>query len=458
MPATWLPTLPRLAAAQDAGVLTVSAGDTAWVLMSTALVLLMVPGLAFFYGGLVRTKSALNTMLMSLGALGLVTVQWVLVGYSLAFGPGPSWIGGLDWLGFMGVGTAPNPTYSAQLPHVLFAAFQAMFAGITVALFSGAIIDRMRFVAYLTFGVIWTTIIYDPLAHWVWGDGGWLRQLGALDFAGGTVVHISAGTTAVVLALFLGPRRDFKRIPNVPHNVPFALLGAGLLWFGWFGFNAGSALAADGIAANAVVTTHAAAAAGMITWLVLELAKGGRATAVGAATGAVVGLVAITPAAGFVTPLSALAMGALAAPFSFIALHYRPKTRLDDTLDVFACHGVAGIMGAVLTGVFASKAVNPAGADGLLHGNADLLGVQLIAVVATIAFAGLASTGILYALQAIMRLRVSVDVEVQGIDIAEHGEEAYHGGDLSDLTGRKTALGDAVVLTAKELAGVPRVA
>lgn len=458
MPATLLSTLPLLAAAQDAAAPTVSAGDTAWVLMSTALVLLMVPGLAFFYGGLVRTKSALNTMLMSLGALGVVTVQWVLFGYSLAFGPGPSWIGGFEWLGFMGVGTAPNPTYSALLPHVLFAAFQAMFAGITVALFSGAIIDRMRFVAYLTFGVIWTTIIYDPLAHWVWGDGGWLRKLGALDFAGGTVVHISAGTTAVVLALFLGPRRDFKRIPNVPHNVPFALLGAGLLWFGWFGFNAGSALAADGIAANALVTTHSAAAAGMITWLVLELVKGGRATAVGAATGAVVGLVAITPAAGFVTPLSALAMGALAAPFSFFALHYRPRTRLDDTLDVFACHGVAGIMGAVLTGVFASKTVNPAGADGLLHGNAGLLGVQIIAVVATIAFAGITSTGILYALQSVMRLRISVDVEVQGIDIAEHGEEAYHGGDLSDLTGRKTALGDAVVLTAKELAGVPRVA
>lgn len=449
--------LPVLAAAQPEAP-AISPGDTAWVLISTALVLLMVPGLAFFYGGLVRTKSALNTMLMSLGALGVVTVQWVLFGYSLAFGPGSAWIGGFEWVGFAGVTGAPNPTYTALLPHVLFAAFQAMFAGITVALFSGAIIDRMRFVAYLAFGVIWTTIIYDPLAHWVWGDGGWLRKLGALDFAGGTVVHISAGTTAVVLALFLGPRRDFKRIPNVPHNVPFALLGAGLLWFGWFGFNAGSALAADGIAANALVTTHTAAAAGMITWLVLELSKGARATAVGAATGAVVGLVAITPAAGFVTPLSALLMGAIAAPFSFFALHYRPKTRLDDTLDVFACHGVAGIMGAVLTGVFASKAVNPAGADGLLHGNPGLVGVQVLAVVATVAFAAIASTAILLALQAVMALRVPVEVEVQGIDLAEHGEEAYHGGDLSDLTGRKTALGDAVVISATDLARVPRVA
>jgi Amt family ammonium transporter len=451
------PVLPLLAAAQ-AEAPAISAGDTAWVLMSTALVLLMVPGLAFFYGGLVRTKSALNTMLMSLGALGVVTVQWVLFGYSLAFGPGSSWIGGLDWVGFSGVAMTPNPTYAPVLPHVLFAAFQAMFAGITVALFSGAIVDRMRFVAFLSFGVIWTTIIYDPLAHWVWGDGGWLRRLGALDFAGGTVVHISAGTTAVVLALFLGPRRDFKRVPNVPHNVPFALLGAGLLWFGWFGFNAGSALAADSIAANALVTTHAAAAAGMITWLVLELVKGGRATAVGAATGAVVGLVAITPGAGFVTPLSALLMGALAVPFSFFALHFRPKTRLDDTLDVFACHGVAGIMGAVFTGVFATKAVNPLGADGLLHGNPALVGVQLLAVVATIAFAAITSTGILFALQFVMRLRVAVDVEVHGIDLAEHGEEAYHGGDLSDLTGRRTSLGDAVVLSATDLARAPRVA
>ncbi|MBL0940672.1 MAG: ammonium transporter [Gemmatimonadaceae bacterium] len=428
---------------------TIVAGDTAWILVSAALVLLMVPGLAFFYGGLVRTKSALNTMLMSLGALSVVTVQWVLFGYSLAFGPGSSWIGGFAHAGFAGVTAVPNPTYSAGLPHLLFAAFQAMFAGITVALFSGAIVDRMRFAAYLTFGLIWTTLVYDPLAHWVWGAGGWLRELGALDFAGGTVVHISAGTTAVVLALVLGPRRDFKRIPNVPHNVPFALLGAGLLWFGWFGFNAGSALAADGIAANALVTTHAAAAAGLVTWVAIEFLRNRRATAVGAATGAVVGLVAITPAAGFVTPLSALAMGTLAVPFSFFALHYRPKTRLDDTLDVLACHGVAGVTGAVLTGVFATKAVNPAGADGLLAGNPSLLGIQAIAVVATIAFAALASFVILSALRLVMPLRVPVEVEVEGIDLSEHGEEAYHGGDLSDLTGRKTALGDAVVLPAE---------
>jgi len=434
-------------------VSTVSSGDTAWVLISTALVTLMVPGLAFFYGGLVRQKSALNTMLMSLGALAVVTVQWVLFGYSLAFSPGSSFIGGFDFVGLQGVTGAPNPTYAAALPQLLFAAFQAMFAGITVALFSGAVIDRMRFVGYLLFGVIWTTLIYDPLAHWVWGDGGWLRTLGALDFAGGTVVHISAGVTALVLAVMMGPRRDFKRVPTVPHSVPFALLGSGLLWFGWFGFNAGSALAADGVAATALVTTHASASAALVTWIALETWRGGRATAVGAATGAVVGLVAITPAAGFVSPLAAIAIGALAAPCSYFALQYRSKTRVDDTLDVFACHGVAGIAGAVLTGVFASKSVNPNGADGLLAGNPQLIGVQLLAVVATIAFAAVGSIGILTALRAVMPLRIPVDAELMGIDISEHGEEAYHGSDLSDLTGRRTQLGDSVVLPAHELLG-----
>ncbi len=431
----------------------VSSGDTAWVLISTALVTLMVPGLAFFYGGLVRQKSALNTMLMSLGALAVVTVQWVLFGYSLAFSPGSSFIGGFDFVGLQGVTGAPNPTYAAALPQLLFAAFQAMFAGITVALFSGAVIDRMRFVGYLLFGVIWTTLIYDPLAHWVWGDGGWLRTLGALDFAGGTVVHISAGVTALVLAVMMGPRRDFKRVPTVPHSVPFALLGSGLLWFGWFGFNAGSALAADGVAATALVTTHASASAALVTWIALETWRGGRATAVGAATGAVVGLVAITPAAGFVSPLAAIAIGALAAPCSYFALQYRSRTRVDDTLDVFACHGVAGIAGAVLTGVFASKSVNPNGADGLLAGNPQLIGVQLLAVVATIAFAAVGSIGILTALRAVMPLRIPVDAELMGIDISEHGEEAYHGSDLSDLTGRRTQLGDSVVLPAHELLG-----
>lgn len=429
----------------------ISAGDTAWMLVASGLVLLMVPGLAFFYGGLVRSKSALNTMLMSLAALSLITVQWVLFGYSLAFGDGTSWIGSLAWAGMRGVDGGANPTYAAALPHIVFAAFQGMFAGIAVALFSGAVIDRMRFAAYLVFGLLWSTLVYDPLAHWVWGDGGWLRSMGALDFAGGTVVHISAGVTALVLALVLGPRREFGRTPNVPHNVPFALLGAGLLWFGWFGFNAGSALAADGIAANALMTTHTCAAAALITWLLIEYSRTGRATAVGAATGAVVGLVAITPAAGFVTPLSALAVGMLAAPCSFYALQFRSKTQVDDTLDVFACHGVAGVVGALLTGVFASKAVNPNGADGLLAGNPQLLGIQALAVSATIVFVGAASVTILTALRRVMPLRVSVDAELSGIDVAEHGEEAYHDGDLSDLAGRRVSLGEAVALPVRDI-------
>ncbi len=432
----------------------ISAGDTAWVLVSTALVLVMVPGLAFFYGGLVRGKSALNTMLMSIGALAVITVQWVLVGYSLAFGEGSRWIGDFSFFGLLGVGAEGGP-YASGIPHVLFAAFQGMFAGIAVALFSGAVVERMRFTAYLVFGVLWSTFVYDPLAHWVWGEGGWLRELGALDFAGGTVVHISAGVTALVLARMLGPRRDFGRMATVPHNVPFTLLGAGLLWFGWFGFNAGSALGASGVAANALLTTHAGAAAGIVGWLVCEMWRSGRATAVGAATGAVVGLVAITPAAGFVTPLGALAIGALSAPLSFLALHARAKSQVDDTLDVFACHGVAGISGALLTGVFATTTVNPDGTNGALYGNVGLLWVQAVAVVATMLFAAVASVAILALVRAIMPARVPVSAEVMGIDLSEHGEEAYHGSDLSDLTGKRVSLGEPVLLPARDLALEP---
>lgn len=427
-----------------------SPGDTAWVLISTALVLVMVPGLAFFYGGLVRGKSALNTMLMCIGALAIITVQWVVFGYSLAFGPGSRWLGDLSYLGLSGVGSAGGP-YAAGIPHVLFAAFQGMFAGIAVALFSGAIVERMRFGAFLIFGVLWSTLIYDPLAHWVWGEGGWLRELGALDFAGGTVVHISAGVTAIVLAVTLGPRRDFGRVATVPHNVPFTLLGAGLLWFGWFGFNGGSALAADGVASNALLTTHAGASAGVVAWLLCELLRSGRATAVGAATGAVVGLVAITPAAGFVTPMGALAIGLLSAPLSFAALHLRARSRVDDTLDVFACHGVAGISGALLTGIFATTTVNAAGADGALAGNWSLLGAQTIAVVATMAFVGAASFALVSLLRLVMPVRVDVDAELRGVDISEHGEEAYHGNDLSDFTGRRLSLNEPIVIPAADV-------
>jgi Amt family ammonium transporter len=432
----------------------ISAGDTAWVLISTALVMLMVPGLALFYGGLVRGKNALNSMMMSLAPLGIVTVQWVLIGYSLSFAPGNGFIGGLSFWGFNAVGAGANPTYAATIPHVAFAMFQAMFAIITVALISGAVVERMRFPAYLAFGVLWTTLVYDPLAHWVWGDGGWLRTLGALDFAGGTVVHVSAGTAALVAAMVLGKRHVVGRAPLVPHSVPFTLFGAGLLWFGWFGFNAGSALTASDLAALAFASTHTAAAAGLTAWVLIDLIRTGKTTAVGAATGAVIGLVAITPAAGFVSTRSGLLIGALAAVASYTAMQIRARTTLDDTLDVFACHGVAGIFGALLTGVFASKVVNPAGADGLIHGGGfHQVGVQALAVLVTMVLSGGLTAGILVALQAVMKVRSSIASEVIGLDSSEHGEEAYHAGDLGEMGGSAGALGHGVVLIRP---GVPK--
>jgi Amt family ammonium transporter len=430
----------------------ISAGDTAWVLISTALVMLMVPGLALFYGGLVRQKNALNTFMMSLSALGIVSVQWVLAGYSLSFGPGSSWLGSLAWWGLGGVGAAPNPAYAGTIPHLAFAAFQAMFAAITVALISGAVVERVRFSAYLLFVLAWTTLVYDPLAHWVWGDNGWLHSLGALDFAGGTVVHVSAGTAALVAAIMLGQRRAIGRGALVPHNVPFTLLGAGLLWFGWFGFNAGSALGASAVAVNAFVTTHAAAASALTAWLLLDLWRNGRTTAVGAATGAVVGLVAITPAAGFVTPRAALAIGALAAATSYAAMNLRARTRIDDALDVFACHGVAGIVGAMLTGVFATTTVNAAGANGLLAGNPAQLGVQAIAVLATMALSGGLTAGIIVTLRALMPIRATLHDELAGLDASDHGEEAYHAGDLGELAGGAPLSGVILIQDAEELA------
>jgi Amt family ammonium transporter len=435
----------------------ISGADTAWVLVSSALVMLMVPGLALFYGGLVRGKSSLNTLMMSIAALGVVGLQWVLCGYSLAFAPGSALVGSLAWAGFAGVGAAPNAAYAPSIPHLAFALFQAMFAAITAALVSGAVVERLRFRAYLVFAALWTTLVYDPLAHWVWGDGGWLRALGALDFAGGTVVHISAGTSALVAAVMLGRRRDVARAPIVPHNVPFTVVGAGLLWFGWFGFNAGSALSAGALAASAFAATHVAAAAALVTWMLLDLVRIGRSTAVGAATGAVAGLVAITPAAGYVTPVAGIAVGALGAAAAYGAILLRPRTRIDDALDVFACHGVAGVTGALLTGVFATKLVNPAGADGLLYGNAHQLVVQLAAVGVAIAFSGGMTMVVLGAVRAVMALRVPAADEIAGVDLSEHGEEAYHGGDIGELAGRPVRLGDSVLLPASEVraAGVP---
>src|SRR5438309_604567 len=425
---------------------TLSAGDTSWVLVSSALVLLMTVGLAFFYGGLVRPKNALNTMMMSVVALGVIGVQWMLVGYSIAFSPGNGWLGGLSWLGLNNVGLEPNATYSATIPLQAHAMFQGMFAIITPALISGAIVERMRFRGYIVFLVLWATLIYDPLAHWVWGSGGWLLKRGALDFAGGTVVHISAGVSALVAAWFLGPRRDYRRVPIAPHNVPLVLLGAGLLWFGWFGFNAGSALAANGLAALAFVNTNTAAAAALVTWAALDLIRTGKITAVGAATGLVVGLVGITPAAGYVKPLSGLLIGVLAAVVSYTAIQIRSRTKLDDALDVFSCHGLAGMAGALLTGVFATKLVNPAGGDGLLAGNAAQLGVQLLAVVAAAAFAAAGTAVILKFLQVTIGARAGVSEESAGLDLSQHGEEAYFGSDLGSAAGTGSSLGGSVVV------------
>jgi Amt family ammonium transporter len=393
--------------------------DVAWMLVATALVLLMTPALAFFYGGLVRSKNALNTMMMSVAALGFVGVAWALVGYSLAFAPGSSLVGDLSRALLAGVGLEPQGT----IPQLLFMAYQATFAIITAALISGAIVERMRFPVYLAFITLWSLVVYAPVAHWVWG-GGFLARLGALDFAGGTVVHVNAATAALVAALVIGQRKDYARQAILPHNVPFVLLGAGLLWFGWFGFNAGSALAANASASLAFVNTMLAPAATLVTWTIVDLLRNRKATAVGAATGIVVGLVAITPAAGFISPMAALVLGMLAAFPSYYTLVYRARTGLDDSLDVVAAHGMGGTVGALLTGVFASKAWNGT-ADGLLFGNPAQLGIQALGVLATIAYSGAASFALLKLIGLVTPLKVATKEEGLGLDVSQHGEEAY---------------------------------
>jgi Amt family ammonium transporter len=412
---------------QDAAPAVVPA-DTAWMLVSTALVLLMTPALAFFYGGLVRSKNSLNTMMMSFAALGVVGVVWALLAYSLAFADGTAWIGGGTNVLLAGVGTEAKGT----IPHVLFMAYQGTFAIITAALISGAVVERMRFGPYLAFIALWTVLVYAPVAHWVWG-GGWLMSRGVLDFAGGTVVHINAGVSALVAALVLGERKDYGRQAILPHNVPFVLLGAGLLWFGWFGFNGGSALAANELAALAFTNTFLAPMATLVVWVLLDYFRTGRATAVGGATGIVIGLVAITPAAGFISPTSALLLGALAAFPSYFAIVARSRTRLDDSLDVFAGHGIGGITGALLTGVFAAKAWNSAGNDGLLAGNPGQLGVQALGVASSIIYAAVATFVILKVLGLVTALRPALRAEGLGLDVTQHGEEAYASGEGSIL-------------------------
>ena len=401
------------------------------MLVCTALVLLMTPALGFFYGGMVRSKNALNTLMMSFTALGPVAVVWALVGYSLAFAPGSAAIGSLAHAGLRGVGLEPQGT----IPHLLFMAYQGTFAIITAAIISGAVVERLRFSAYLAFIMIWVLAVYSPVAHWVWG-GGFLAKAGALDFAGGAVVHVNAAAAALVAALVVGPRKDYGRHAMLPHNVPFTLLGAGLLWFGWFGFNAGSALAASTTAVLAFVNTLLAPAAALATWTALDLWREGRVTAVGAATAIVVGLVAVTPAAGFVGPVAALMLGALAAVPSYFALIYRARTTLDDSLDVVAAHGLGGATGAILTGVFADPAWS-GGASGLLAGNLWQVAIQLGSVLLVAAYSAGATFGILKLLALVMPLRISSKVEGVGLDVTEHGEEAYTGGDGAILVSPK---------------------
>ena len=396
--------------------------DTAWMLTSTALVLLMTPALAFFYGGLFRSKNALNTMMMSFISLGFVGILWALAGYSLAFSTGNAWIGDLSNAMLRGVGLEAKGT----IPHALFMAYQGTFAIITAALISGAIVERMRFSAYVAFISLWAIVVYSPIAHWVWG-GGWLAQWGALDFAGGTVVHVNAAVAAVVAAVVVGKRTGYPSSSMLPHNVPFVLLGAGLLWFGWFGFNSGSALAASPIAGLAFVTTMLAPAATLVVWTILDVMRSGKPTAVGAATAIVVGLVAITPAAGFISPMNAILLGGFAAIPSYLALQIRAKTSLDDSLDVLAAHGVGGTVGALLTGVFAEKALNTVG-DGLLYGNPKQVLIQGAAVLAAIVYSGVMSFVLLKLIGLVLPLRASVTDEGDGLDVTQHGEEAYiHG-------------------------------
>jgi Amt family ammonium transporter len=405
-----------------------NSGDTAWVLTSTALVLLMtIPGLAFFYGGLVRRKNVLSILMQCFIILCVISLQWMLFGYSLAFGPSfHGIIGNLDWAGLNGVGAAPNPAYAATIPHSIFMIFQAMFAVITPALIIGAYAERVKFPAFLLFTILWSTFVYDPLAHWVWSTGGWLKALGGLDFAGGIVVHVSSGISALVLAIMLGKRIGYNHKPIRPHNLPFTVLGGALLWFGWFGFNAGSALAADGIAANAFVTTHMATAAAGLTWALIEWWQNGSPTILGAVTGAVAGLVAVTPACGFVNPMNAMFIGIMVAMICYLAVAViKAKLGYDDALDAFGVHGVGGTVGTIATGIFAQKAVNAAGADGLLFGNVHQLLVQGLMVVVAVVFAAVMTFVIFKIVDAIIGMRVEENNEVIGLDLTQQSEAAY---------------------------------
>lgn len=425
--------LPAIAFA-DSGA-SVDTGDTAFMFVSTVLVFIMTPGLALFYGGMVRKKNVLNTMMNSFIIMALISIQWVVIGYTIAFGPDKGGLfGSLDWIGLKGIGGAPNADYAGTIPQSLFVLFQMMFAIITPALITGSFAERMRFPAFLVFVLLWATLVYDPLAHWVWGVGGWLRNLGALDFAGGTVVHISSGIAGLVAALTLGKRKGYKTTPMIPHNIPFVLIGGALLWFGWFGFNAGSACTANGVAMNAFLVTNTSAAAAALSWVIIEWLHHGKPTLLGAVTGAVVGLVAITPAAGFVNAISSIIIGLVVSPLCYFAISVvKAKLGYDDSLDAFGCHGIGGMWGALATGLFATKEVNPLGNNGLFFGNPAQLGVQALSVLVTIVLSAVVTFAILKVISLFMKLRATEQEEDEGLDTAQHGEDAY-----PDFTSQET--------------------
>jgi len=401
-------------------------GDTVFVLMSAALVMLMTPALALFYGGMVRNKNVLGTIMHSFILLGIITLEWILWGYSMSFGPDHGGvIGGLDWFGLKNIGMEPSPDYGSTIPHSAFMIFQGMFAVLTPALITGAFAERLKFTAFLLFVLLWATFVYNPICHWVWGVGGWIGRLGALDFAGGTVVHISSGISALVAALVVGKRLGYGKTAYIPHNVPMTITGAALLWFGWFGFNAGSALAANGLAANAFVVTHIASAAAVLSWVFFEWIHTGKPTTLGAASGAVAGLVAITPGSGFVGPMGAVIIGGLGGAICYGGVLLKARLAYDDSLDVVAIHGLGGTWGALATGLFATTRINPDGANGLFFGNPEQLWIQFVSVIATMIFSFLMTFIILKLIDVTVGLRITEEEEVKGMDVSLHNEAGY---------------------------------
>ena len=405
----------------------INGADTAFVLAAAGLVLLMTPGLALFYAGMVRSKNALGTIMQSLILISLISLEWVYLGYSMSFGPDLNGlIGDLSWVALKGVTSAPSATYATTIPQTVFMIYQCMFAVITPALIAGAFAERVRFPAFVAFSLLWAILVYNPVCHWVWGSGGWLAKMGVLDFAGGLVVHATCGVAALAAVLVIGPRKGYGHASFMPHNLPMTMLGTGLLWFGWFGFNGGSALAANEVAATAFVATHLAGMSGMAMWTLMEWVKLGKPTTLGAASGAIAGLATITPAAGFVGPNAAIAIGLIAGVVCYFAVNVKSRFKFDDSLDVVGIHGVGGVTGTILLGVFASKSVNPAGVDGLLAGNSAQLVLQLVGVVVVCGYAFVVSWIILKGLDMVMGLRISEEAEHQGLDFTEHSETAYN--------------------------------